>query len=99
MDGCICTHGNVSREKGQSRTTSKGAAWEKSVKGKVEYSSEDPLQHHSLNREDTDLKGGLLFNGPVVRLYPESGGQWHNVHTEISVEWCTPEVSTGIGAL
>ena len=32
----------------------------KSVKGKVEYSSEDPLQHHSLNREDTDLKGGLL---------------------------------------
>ena len=71
----------------------------KSVKGKVEYSSEDPLQHSSLNREDTDLKGGLLFDGPVVRLYPESGGQWHNVHTEISVEWCTPEVSTGIGAL
>jgi len=35
----------------------------------------------------------------VVRLYPESGGQWLNIWMEIIDEWCPCGVSTGTSAL
>lgn len=35
----------------------------------------------------------------LARSYPESGGQWLNVQTEISDQWCPLSASTGSGAL
>jgi len=35
----------------------------------------------------------------VPRLYPESAGQWLNVHMDTGDKWCPSEVSTGTSAL
>ena len=35
----------------------------------------------------------------VLRLYPESGGQWLNIWMEISDKWCSLGISTGTSAV